>query len=200
MFVFGHLGIGTWATLALARRLGAASAQAIGSVHLRWLLLGTVLPDLIDKPLYYGIVAWTGRRAEAAGFICSTRTIGHTALLALVLWLLLARTRRAAQGQALFVGMASHWFLDVVGGPAQWALVQLGLLPELVSRGPSIFAAILFPLLGFQFPVDPFRSIDEHAGRYANPWTVATELAGLVLLARLWRAGRLGGFRLRAPG
>ena len=44
MFVLGHLGIGSWLA---ARRVRADS--------IAWLLFGAVLPDLIDKPLYYAL-------------------------------------------------------------------------------------------------------------------------------------------------
>jgi hypothetical protein len=44
MFFFGHLGVGATLVRPWKERL-----------PFRWVLLGAVLPDLIDKPLYYGL-------------------------------------------------------------------------------------------------------------------------------------------------
>src|SRR5207245_8990653 len=80
MFVLGHLGIGSWLA---ARRVRADS--------IAWLLFGAVLPDLIDKPLYYALSFATGRHGAALGLISSTRTFGHTLILAFALYALLPR-------------------------------------------------------------------------------------------------------------
>src|SRR6267143_777482 len=56
MFVFGHLGVGSWV---IARRVRAE--------QLAWVLFGTLLADLIDKPLYYALVLATGRHGAALG-------------------------------------------------------------------------------------------------------------------------------------
>jgi hypothetical protein len=145
-----------------------------------WLLVGTLLPDAIDKPLYYVLVLVTGRRGADLGLISGTRTFGHTLLLAVLLWLVLPR--RIAT--PLFIGMATHLFLDELGD------VAAAVFPALGTHGrPGTISAILFPLLGPHFPVSPFRSTLEHVASIVNGYVIAGELVGAVLLLWQWRAG-----------
>ena len=53
MFVLGHVGIGTRVLGGLRQRLPA-----------RWLILGCLLPDLIDKPLFY-LLLWAREHPDA---------------------------------------------------------------------------------------------------------------------------------------
>src|SRR4030081_2777887 len=100
MFAPGLLGVGSWA---VARRVRAE--------QLAWLFCGTLLADLVDKPLYYALVLASGRRGAELGLISGTRTFGHTLLLVVALWLLLPR--RA--GTPLALGMITHLGLDELG-------------------------------------------------------------------------------------
>ena len=169
MFVLGHLGIGSF-----------LAARRVRAEQLAWLLLGTLLPDIIDKPLYYLLVLATGRRGAELGLISGTRTFGHTVLLAVLLWLLLPRRI----GTPLFVGIATHLFLDELGDIAGV------LFPALGTHGrPGMMSAILFPLLGPHFPVSPYRSTLEHILSLANGYVVAGEVVGAVLLLWQWRTG-----------
>ena len=171
MFALGHLGIGSWLA---ARRV---PADRIG-----WLLLGTLLPDLIDKPLYYALSFATGRHGAALGLISSTRTFGHTLLLALALYAFLPRRI----GGPLLAGIATHLFLDEVSDLAGFIVPTAAPRP----KGPSVLTAILFPLLGWRFPVLPFSTLLEHAeGAVETPWLFACELLGAALLYWQWRAG-----------
>jgi hypothetical protein len=83
MMIFGHLGIG----LRLARPF---------SVPPGWLLLGTLLPDLLDKTTYYGLSVALGARGADLGLISGTRTFGHTAAFLLLLALVGAGSRSKA--------------------------------------------------------------------------------------------------------
>lgn len=176
MFVFGHVGIGYW----LARPLTWPG-------ELRWLVLGTLLPDLLDKPLYYGLVLATSRRAADLGLISGTRTFGHT-LLAALLVLLAVRGRRGAM---VALGMATHLLLDLGGD-----LVPLFAPASPAHAGPSTIAAILFPLLGPHFPISPFKSVAEHVRSIASAYQIAGELIGAALI---FSASRNGGLRELIP-
>src|SRR5262245_37964080 len=136
MFVLGHLGIGSW-----------IAARRVRAEQLGWLLLGTLLPDLIDQPLYYALSLATGRHGRELGLISGTRTFGHTLLLVAALWLLLPR--RA--GTPLALGMITHLVLDELGD-------LLGIyFPALGTHAlPGTLNAILFPLLGPRFPTLPY--------------------------------------------
>jgi hypothetical protein len=176
VFVLGHLGIGS----RLAGRLPGV-LRAPG-----WLALGTLLPDLIDKPLYYALSLPTGLHGAELGLISGTRTFGHTALFGLALFAGLTVRGHRLAGRALLAGLATHWLLDCGGEPAGALLLRLGLVePSPPGPGPGTLAAILFPLLGPHFPIAPFKSATAHFATLRNLYTVFGELLGGFFL---WRA------------
>jgi len=165
LFVLGHVGIGSRLLFGLRQRLPAP-----------WLILGCLLPDLIDKPLFYALL-WI--RGSAHPLISGSRSIGHSGLLLLALLAVAALTRRR-EAWALAAGVITHLFLDACG--------------ELVTGGPpdsSIWIAILFPALGWRFPVAHFDSLAEHLRLSAeNLYVVAGEIVGGAILLRALRARR----------
>jgi hypothetical protein len=168
VFPIGHTVLGKNLARALRPRLALAP-----------LLVGTLLPDLIDKPLYYGLVAATGRRGAELGLVSGTRTFGHTGILLLLL-VALAVVRRSRTWEALAWGVATHDLFD---------------LGDLLNPGPgpSGLSALLFPLLGLHFPVARSHSFGEHLLRIRELWPFVGEAAGLAVLGRellLWRRRR----------
>jgi hypothetical protein len=163
MFVVAHVGLGV-----------TLSRPRLGSRGLPWLLLGTVLPDLLDKPLYYGLALLTHRHGAQLGLISSTRVFGHSLLVALLLYAVLPRRI----GVPLVAGMITHLGLDELGDLIGHLFPSL----ELVHGGPDTANAILFPLLGFEFPVSGYASPREHLWSLWNPYLVAGEIAGAALL------------------
>jgi hypothetical protein len=156
MFVFGHIGIG--------RKL----ASPWGHNLPRWpLIVGMVLPDLIDKPLYYSRI-WD--------FISCTRTFGHTGLL-LVLFVASGYLLRSRALLALGLGDATHLLLD-------WAIDGFG-----HDYGSSTWMAFTWPLLYRDFATY-FSSISSHAGSLLVPPVVAAEVIGLALIAWDYARGR----------
>src|SRR3954466_140383 len=91
MFVFGHVGVGRALLSRWKARLPVIP-----------LAVGMLLPDLIDKPLYYSRL-WS--------FVTCTRTFGHTGLLLLALTGFAAALRSRTLA-ALSAGMATHLLLD----------------------------------------------------------------------------------------
>jgi hypothetical protein len=167
VFVLGHLGIG----VALASPRLSPDART-----LRFLVLGTLLPDLVDKPLYYGLSLATGRVGAELGLISSTRTFGHTLVLCLLLYALLPRRI----GTPLVAGMVTHLFLDELGDLSAIFFPR----PGPARAGPATAAAILFPVLGFHFPILPFATAAEHVRALVDPYTLLGEAIGAVLLFR----------------
>jgi hypothetical protein len=165
VFVLGHVGIG----VALASPRLSPDART-----LRFLILGTLLPDLVDKPLYYGLVLVTGRMGAQLGLLSSTRTFGHTLVLCLLLYLLLPRRI----GTPLAAGMLTHLFLDEMGDLFGFFFPRRG--PSVDS--PPTAAAILFPLLGPHFPVSPFSSVGEHILTIGETYILTGEAIGALLL------------------
>ena len=180
MFVLGHIGVGS--------RLGRLVPAVRASEMTPWLILGTILPDLIDKPLYYGLALASGGDSARMGLITCTRTIGHSALFALLLWLAFAAAGRRASGLALLVGMATHFLLDLGGDTTGFLLARLGLIWK--APGFSSLRALLFPLVGARFGRMPFHTPREHLRGLAQVYTIAGELVGGALLFIAWRAPR----------
>jgi hypothetical protein len=179
MFVLAHLGLGT--TMVRPR---------LGSRGLPWVLLGTLVPDLLDKPLYYGLAMLTHRHGAQLGLISSTRAFGHSLLVALLLYAVLPRRI----GVPLVAGMITHLGLDELGDLIGHFWPSL----ELVHGGPDTAHAILFPLLGPEFPVSGYASPREHLWSLWNPYLVASEILGAALLVAQWRFLR-DGLSRRAP-
>ncbi len=168
MFPLGHLGFG----LQVSKPFDRGRPR----LPLAPLLLGTVLPDLIDKPLYYGLSALTGRRGAALGMIAGTRTFGHTLLFAGAL-AALGRARRSRALTALSLGCLTHIFLDIV--------------TDSVIRGPGFsLKAFLWPLLGLQFPVYTYRGWHDHLLHIREPFLLVSEALGAALLIWEWRRAR----------
>jgi hypothetical protein len=150
MFVLGHLGFGS----VLARPWRATVS--------RWpLLAGMLVPDLIDKPLYY---------ARLSDVFSCTRTVGHTALLVAAVLIVGVMTKRGAI-LAIGIGMATHILLDCA--------------MDLALRSPdsSAIHAALFPFLGPQFARVYLPSVSVHIERLANLPILLTEVTGAALLA-----------------
>ena len=132
------------------------------------LALGMLLPDLIDKPLYY---------LHLSSFFSCTRTIGHTALFAAIA-LSLAALRASRGGWALGVGVVTHLVLDNVFDAA----VGGGL--------GSAWIALIWPLDGWGFYQVTF-TLSEHARMVVSLQTIVCEIVGLGLLALERRHTRL---------
>lgn len=134
MFPPGHAAFG-YLLSSLIRRAYHRDVPTDGSIP--WLLLGTQLPDLVDKPL-----AWWFNVLQAA------RSLGHSLLVAgplvvlLALWL--RRRGRGPAGEALVVGFVSHLLGDagpaVSGGLERLSFLAWPLLPPLeYSTRPSLW-------------------------------------------------------------
>jgi membrane-bound metal-dependent hydrolase YbcI (DUF457 family) len=167
MFVFGHLGIGLKITQPFWK---PRQRDPDTRLPISMILLGAVLPDLIDKSLYLGPALIYGREAMAASLISGTRTFAHTALLT-VMVAGLAAWRKSRALMALSVGMFSHLFLDGLSD-----VITLG--ADKVS-----FAWLLWPFAGWRFPVNPFQTFGEQAHRVTRPFYLSAELLGVTLLA-----------------
>jgi len=163
MWFFGHLGIGSKLAAPFSRKLSLAAV-----------LVGTLLPDLIDKPLYYGAVFMTGRHGSEIGLISCTRTFGHTALFLFAL-ALIAFIRKSKLFAALTIGVATHLMLD--GFQDYWFYRVQNLEGE-----SSLVLAALFPFYKPYFGAMPFTSLYEHLETVGRPFTFGAEIIGLAIL------------------
>lgn len=144
-----------------------------------WLFLGCVLPDLIDKPLFYGLL-WL--RGHPDALISGTRTIGHSGVFLLALTLLAAFSRSRALW-AVVAGVFTHLMLDSLG--------EIFITPP---EDAHILIALLFPLYGVRFPVAHFDSLYEHLRIGAqSAYNIAGELLGAAILLRAWLGRKRDG-------
>jgi len=165
MFPLGHLGLGMQAAKPFRRGLPLAP-----------ILLGTLLPDALDKPLYYGLSLATGRHGPELGMIAGTRSFGHTLLFTAALGLA-AAARRSKILAALALGCATHLLLDLTSDYFEWGIQR------------SI-KTLLWPLMGWQFPFYARVSMFDHFLRIREPVILVCEIAGVCLLAWEWRRAR----------
>jgi hypothetical protein len=167
VFVLGHVGIGTRLLFGLRQRLPP-----------RWLVLGCLLPDLIDKPLFYGLL-WT--RGHPDALISGSRSIAHSGLFLLALLAFSLAFRRPGLW-AVLAGVVTHLVLDIGG-----ELVS-GSVPD-----ASIWIAVLFPAFGWRFPRAQFGSVLEHLRLTAdNMYALGGEIVGgAILLLAWWRRRKL---------
>lgn len=144
-----------------------------GWLDIRLLLVGALLPDIIDKPLGVYLLP---------GVIGTGRSISHTLLFLLVL---------AAAGFYLFRTRRQRWLLALAGG----SLMHI-VLDEMWRRPVTLF----WPLLGFGFPRIELEGWfgNVFGALLNNPRIIATEIIGLIVLVwfGLWliRRRRLGAF------
>jgi hypothetical protein len=166
MYVLGHIGIGR----AIARPWRSR-------VPMMPLVCGMLLPDIIDKPLYY---------SRAFDLITCTRTFGHTGLLILLI-AGAAYVRGSRALAAVSLGMVTHLILDcVVDLPAY-------------GRLSATWVAMLWPLLGHEFVISYVPSMRAHFLRLGSRPVVGGEVVGGVLLLMEWRRRRANTGLTAAP-
>ncbi len=154
MFVFGHLG---WGSALAKPAVGRKRALS------RFLLLGTLLPDLIDKPLFYIF-------GDRDGFLSGTRLFGH-AMIGVTLLFMMKR-KWGEPLLLLAIGMATHLTLDLASDSLRGNAFG--------ERG--VLHAILWPALGWAFPRYPFEGIGGHWGSLKDPVILFFEATGAILL------------------
>lgn len=186
MMLFGHLGIG----LRLVQRF---SSRGKSGLPLAALLLGTLLPDIIDKTVYYAYSWSTGLKGAELGLLSGTRTFGHTALF-LVTLALLAKFTRSQWLAALSLGVATHLLLDHVGDAIGYTIWPVEGMPSRNGYFSANTVGLLWPFLGNEFPASPHSSGLQHLSTISRPHIWIGEVAGIFFLlrdqrirARLWK-------------
>ncbi len=149
-----HLGVGAAIVyVTLGRR----------RIDYRFILAGSVLPDVVDTPLS-ALLGWPAGRGICHTLLVAAGLMGAVAAL--------CRGRRRLAWFGLPVGWLTHLVAD-----GMWAAPRTFLWPAFGTR----FAAR---------PVEPY-SLDLVTHPLAHPWTWGGELAGAALLAWFAVAFRL---------
>jgi hypothetical protein len=160
VFIFGHIGIG--------RKLASPWSRGLPF----WpLVLGMLLPDLIDKSAFYAL-RFLG---VTDTIIDGTRTFAHTALFLLIVWAI-SGLMKSKNLLAVALGMATHLLLDNVADR----------LHDVFHPGTptshSAAIALLWPLMGVRFSPFPFHSMGEHLSGNLQPEILIAEAVGLLLI------------------
>ncbi|MBI2712680.1 MAG: metal-dependent hydrolase [Bdellovibrio sp.] len=167
MYLFGHLGIGATLVSPWTQRL-----------RLRWLFLGTLLPDLIDKPLYYGLSVTTGKIGAQIGVVSGTRTFGHTLIFILV-FLGICFSKRSKVLAAIALGIGTHLLLD---GLSSWFMGD----PK-----KEFLQVILWPYPNGIFPAYSYENLADHLSLWKRPFLLFCEGLGGFLLFRMRLRSRI---------
>jgi len=165
MFPLGHVGIGTQIVPPRIRE----------QLRWRWLVLGCVLPDVVDKPLYLGAMLLRRAGEDHLDLLRGSRLFGHT-LFFLALLVVAAAFLRSAPLRAVSWGVATHLVLDLV--------------PDFAAGFFFQFRTWLFwPLFGWGFPPAYggrlVHGIDREYATY-----IAGDLLGAALLVRQYVRSR----------
>ena len=133
--------------------------EAAWQLDYRVVLVGSLLPDIIDKPLGTTILR---------DFISNGRIISHTLVAAIAMWL------AAAQ---LFLRRGRTWGLGLALG----SLVHIAL--DQMWREPE---TLLWPLLGWRFPRHGMSGWLTKVLRsmFTNPHDYVADIAGALILVR----------------
>ncbi|MHB8103084.1 MAG: metal-dependent hydrolase [Methanosarcina sp.] len=171
MLLFGHLGI----TLGIFFGLGIFIPRLRTIIDPKYLVIGALLPDLVDKPV---------GRVIFASSVANGRIIGHTILFSLLLLLIglyLYEKRRDIKVLTLSSGSFFHLFEDQM-----WA------------QPPTFF----WPLFGLNFPKDhnDYTGLEyllkmlEQSFRHGFSHSHITEIMGMgimVIVTLYWLKKRL---------
>ena len=169
MLILGHAGLALGAATVLAGALDAGRsvpgarpswfASLSNYIDVRLLVLGSLLPDIIDKPLGQYIFP---------GTFGSGRIFAHSLLFLVVI---------AVVGIVLYKRRRSAWMLTLAAG------VFTHILFDSAWRSP---VNLLWPLLGFEFPrIDLAMWLPNiFEGLVSDPRIYVPEILGLAVL--LW--------------
>ncbi|MEX0826417.1 MAG: metal-dependent hydrolase [Acidimicrobiia bacterium] len=134
------------------------------NMDLRWLALGALLPDIVDKPI--GAIFWND-------VFHNHRVYAHSLLLpVLALAGAMIFTRRRSVSRKAAIVVVLGWFLH--------------LILDGVWASPGAF---LWPLFGFDFPRVAGSDFGTLVGNMiSNPLVWLGEVAGAAYLIYLWRS------------
>ena len=155
MFIFGHLGFGQFIARPWHQRLS-------------WwgVAIGSLLPDLVDKPLFYLLPQFYG----------GSRLYGHT-LIFLCNVSLLGLSLHSKRWISVAIGIATHLLIDNLGDPL-----------HVENSTDASIRTLLWPLFGWRFPDALRLDLDSQVHRMFSPYFLTTELIGLSLLGWfIWR-------------
>jgi len=158
MLFFGHIGI----------TVGVAKVSRLSKLDYRMVLLGSLLPDIIDKPLFLIL---------GNSFSLSGRDYGHTLLFNLIL-------------------LSAGLFLARKGGKWLFSLALGSLMHLIFDQIWHNMETLFWPLLGPLVGGDTSVLMDKLWAGLVKPEVFVPELAGLAVMGwLLYRLLKIKGIR-----
>ncbi len=172
MIFFGHTGIGYRLCRSWLHR-----PQYFKFVYP--FFVGALLPDLIDKPLYY-LLSWSSHAQGAElGLICGTRTFGHTLFFFIFVSLFCKWALKDQKWAALGLGILSHLVLDHAGDFVEYFIWEGKSFSPYFGWASDRWKGLFFPLLGPHFPIYPYGNWYQHFWHKIKPVFLLAEVLGL---------------------
>jgi inner membrane protein len=175
LIFFGHLGLTAGAFKLYEAAAAKYAKKPVPEIDYRFVLVGSVLPDLIDKPI--GALLFINTYHNS-------RIYAHTLLFTLILLIIgVCRFKKRKRSSILVLGTASlaHLLLD-----SMWRYPETLLWPFWNIRSAlSAKAAWLSTLLGFPYRFDNWLE-QNMLSILKNPTPLLFELAGIAILAVLF--------------
>ena len=112
MYIFGHLGLGAVIGDAISKDLSSKTpwSHSRKTELFLFLMIGCLLPDLIDKPLHFLSIKINSKTIFFAG----DRSITHTVMI-IAIFFGFSISTGSLRLKMLAIGVFSHLLLDVVG-------------------------------------------------------------------------------------
>jgi LexA-binding, inner membrane-associated putative hydrolase len=181
MFLLGHMGIG-WAVVRPLVVKKRSSAERL-RYPWAWFLCGCILPDVIDKTLYYVL------NLSPDFHVVGTRTYGHTLLFASFV-LGIGWYRGSRVWNAVALGVFTHLAFDHIGdGLSLLLATRVNPLPTMARSGFDHYAGLFWPFFGQVFPEAPSENAKEHLVKsiVEKPHIPIAEVLGAFVLWREWK-------------
>ena len=179
MYIFGHLGFGASATHWLvSRKLNHQSKKSETSTLLfGWALIGCLLPDLLDKPLY---ILNRTLELNIPGII-GDKSIAHSILFcSLVLSYSLFRNNLSLL--SVSIGTFTHLCLDLFADTSVWWIYgTAGSIPPYSFSSPKL-NGYFWPILTTAFAPSSQESFNDYWVGLLRPVLLSYELIGALLL------------------
>ena len=182
MDIFGHLGFGATATHWLvSRKLGNQAKQSETATFLfGWALVGCLLPDLLDKPLY---ILHKGLEMNIPGII-GDKSIAHSILFCSLIFSY-SLFRKNLSLLSISIGTFTHLCLDLLADSSVWWIYgTAGSIPPYSLSSPKL-NGYFWPLLTTAFSPSSQQSFNDYWVGLLRPILLGYELIGVLLLIHM---------------
>ncbi len=182
MYIFGHLGLGASATYWLvSRHSNDQTKKSRDPTFLfGWALIGCLLPDLLDKPLY---ILNKSLELNIPGIV-GDKSFAHSILFCSLI-LTYSLLRKHLVLLTISLGTISHLFLDLFADSSVWWIYgTVGSTPPYSLSSPKM-SGYFWPILTKEFAPTSQENLSDYWIGLLKPILLCYEIIGILLLARM---------------